>query len=106
LTATNPHISIVGHITVEELRARITRNDIANGFANRFLFAMVKRSKNLPFGGNLDESTISELGNLLKAAVDKAKGVGRVTMASEARSEWAAVYDSLSDGQEGLLGAI
>ena len=42
----------VGHITADELRARITRTDMANGFANRFLFALVKRSKLLPFGGD------------------------------------------------------
>jgi hypothetical protein len=52
LRATGAHISIVGHITVEELRARLTRTDTANGFANRFLFALVKRSKVLPFGGS------------------------------------------------------
>ena len=49
LCATSPHISIIGHITTEELRARLTRTDSANGFANRFLFVLVKRSKELPF---------------------------------------------------------
>jgi Primase C terminal 2 (PriCT-2) len=40
-----------GHITIDELRARLTRTDAANGFANRFLFPLVRRSKELPFGG-------------------------------------------------------
>ncbi len=31
LSSTDPHISIVGHITEDELRARITRTDAANG---------------------------------------------------------------------------
>jgi Protein of unknown function (DUF3987) len=53
LTATNPHISVIGHITEIELKARLTRTDAANGFANRFLFVLVKRSQKLPFGGNL-----------------------------------------------------
>ena len=65
-TATDPHISIVGHITIEELRARITRTDMANGFANRFLFAVVKRSKKLPFGGSLGADEIEKLGNRLR----------------------------------------
>ena len=34
--ATNPHISIVAHITAEELKEKISRNDLFNGFANRF----------------------------------------------------------------------
>ena len=45
LRATGAHISIVGHITVDELRARLTRTDTANGFANRFLFMLVRRSR-------------------------------------------------------------
>jgi uncharacterized protein DUF3987 len=106
LTATNPHISIVGHITVEELRARITRTDMANGFANRFLFVVVRRSKKLPFGGDLGPEEITKLGGRLQSAIGDAKSVGRVTMTPTARKEWAVVYESLSDGQPGLLGAI
>jgi hypothetical protein len=37
LKATDAHISIIGHITQDESRARLTRTDMANGFANRFL---------------------------------------------------------------------
>ena len=32
LKATGAHISIIGHITKDELKARLTRTDIANGF--------------------------------------------------------------------------
>ena len=32
LLATGAHISMIGHITEDELRARITRTDLANGF--------------------------------------------------------------------------
>jgi Bifunctional DNA primase/polymerase, N-terminal/Primase C terminal 1 (PriCT-1) len=51
ITATGTHISIIGHITVDELRAELTQTDTANGFANRFLFLCVRRSKCLPRGG-------------------------------------------------------
>ena len=36
LKATGAHISIIGHITTEELRVRMNRTELANGFANRF----------------------------------------------------------------------
>ena len=36
LKATGAHISVVAHITKDELRARLTRTDMCNGFANRF----------------------------------------------------------------------
>jgi hypothetical protein len=106
LRATNAHISIVGHITEEELRSRITRTDMANGFANRFLFALVKRSKELPFGGNLSDSQLLHLGEQLQGIIEAAQGVGLITLSSAARAEWARVYSALSAGQSGLLGAI
>jgi hypothetical protein len=37
LCATGAHISVVGHVTQDEVRARLTQTDRANGFANRFL---------------------------------------------------------------------
>lgn len=55
-TATDPHISILGHITLDELRRRLTEAAIANGLANRFLFIAARRSKLLPDGGSLTEA--------------------------------------------------
>ena len=106
LTATDAHISIIGHITEDELRSRITRTDLANGFANRFLFALIRRSKELPFGGDLTDSEILHLGERLKSTIEWAKRAGRVTMTDAAKAMWAAVYGALSAGQPGLLGAV
>lgn len=51
LIATNPHLSIVGHITPDELSSKIKSVDITNGFANRFLFMMVKGGEDHSDGG-------------------------------------------------------
>jgi hypothetical protein len=106
LTATDAHISVIGHITEDELRARINRTDLANGFANRFLFAMIRRSKELPFGGVLTDSEIFTLGERLKDIIENSKTAGRLSMTDAARAKWAAVYSALSAPQSGLLGAI
>jgi hypothetical protein len=53
--ATNAHISIIGHITKEELLRFITDTELANGLANRFLWVLVRRSKILPEGGGTPE---------------------------------------------------
>jgi hypothetical protein len=106
LSATDAHISIIGHITVDELRVRLGRTELANGFANRFLFALVKRSKILPFGGEPPDSEILRLRERLKSAIEKAKPIGRVGMTDAAKSKWAAVYPELSAGKPGLLGAV
>jgi len=49
--ATGAHLSLVGHITADELRRHLDETEYANGFANRLLFVAVKRAKLLPFGG-------------------------------------------------------
>ena len=89
LKATGAHISIVAHITEAEVRARPTRTDIANGFANRFLFCLVRRSKLLPFGGHVDDAVMQKLAARLAKAVEFAKGVGRVRMSDAAARAWA-----------------
>jgi len=109
LKATGAHISIVGHITVDELRARLTRTDAANGYANRFLFPLVKRSKELPFGGDtLDDRVLVELGDRFKKVVDRelATPTGKIGWTPPAAEVWKGVYGPLSRGQPGLLGAV
>src|SRR5262249_8844348 len=70
------------------------------------LFALIRRSKDLPFGGELTDSEILHLGTELTKAVEFAKSVGRVTLTDGAKAKWAQVYGALSAGQAGLLGAI
>jgi hypothetical protein len=100
------HISIIGHSTEEELRRELDRVAMANGLANRFLFACVRRSQCLPFGGVLDAERICELGRLTGEVVREAKKLGRIGMTAEAREIWSSVYPSLSEEKPGLLGAI
>ena len=50
LKATNAHVSLVGHINEHELLRYLTETETANGFANRFVWLSVKRSKVLPRG--------------------------------------------------------
>jgi hypothetical protein len=59
LRATDPHISIVGHTTRDDLLKYLTETEHANGFGNRFLWCSVKRSRLLPNGGALNEPCTS-----------------------------------------------
>jgi hypothetical protein len=104
--ATGAHLSIVGHITQDELRATLDSVSIANGYANRFLWFMVRRARMLPFGGALDEETMIDLGRRTGAAVEAARKVEWVAMTADAREAWQRVYPVLSDGKPGILGAI
>jgi hypothetical protein len=103
---TKPLISIVGHITIEELRQKLEETSVANGFANRFLFACIRRSKILPHGGALDENAIDLLGVATLEASTAARTLARVTMTPAAAQLWSDVYPQLSEGQPGMLGAV
>ena len=104
--ATGALVSIVGQITEEELRRRLDRTEMANGFANRFLFVCAKRSRFLPHGGALDAEQIVDLGTCIGGAISFAKNVKRVEMDDAAKNEWERVYYDLSADQPGLLGAL
>jgi hypothetical protein len=104
--ATGAHITIIGHITADELRHDLDRVSMANGYANRFLFALTKRSNVLPFGGALEEETICDLGRRTAAAIVAARNISGVTMTSAAKADWREIYPILSEGEPGLLGAM
>jgi len=106
IAATDSHVSIIGHVTDDELRAALTKVEMANGFANRFLFARVKRSKLLPHGGHLDDATLQELGEQVRERLRQARERGRITMTDTAAEAWEKNYPLLSDDRPGLLGAI
>jgi hypothetical protein len=104
--ATGACISIIGHITSTELRECLDRTEMANGFANRFLFACVRRSKFLPFGGELREQEIAEMGAKVRDAIARARLIGNVAMTDEAKEGWRQLYEQLSGDRPGLLGAL
>lgn len=68
LRATGAHISILGQIIAEELVRKLSDVESANGFANRFLFCCVRRSKYLPDGGRLDRDELEGLADLVGRA--------------------------------------
>lgn len=104
--ATEAHISILGQITQEELKKEISDVDLVNGLANRFLWFMVERSKLLPSGGYFHKVDIAPLMKKISAAVKFASIAGEMTRDKEAELLWEKVYEPLSTGASGLVGAV
>jgi uncharacterized protein DUF3987 len=100
----NGFISIVGHITIEELRQKLDHTSMANGYANRFLYGCVHRSKMLPFGG--DALDAADLRTRTRNALETARNFERVNMTAAAMELWVAVYPQLSGEVLGLLGSL
>jgi hypothetical protein len=104
--ATGAHISILGHITAQELRRYLNETELGNGFGNRFLWLCVKRSKLLPEGGRLNHDDALHFTGQLVQTVAWARQVKEVRRSPKARTLWAEVYPELSEGRAGLIGAV
>ena len=107
VTATGAHVCIIGHVTGDELRSELTATDTANGFANRFLFVAVRRSKLLPFGGDdVDPAELQAFIDRIRDRACMARTRRRLRFTGEAKAAWATVYPQLSAGTDGLHGAV
>jgi hypothetical protein len=111
LRATGAHVSIVGNITDRELRSSLSSRDMANGFANRFLWVAAERSQLLPEGGNLTDDVLMPLALRLRNAMEKAQpsagGFREYRRDKSAGRLWnERVYPRLTAERPGLVGAI
>lgn len=106
ISATGAHISIVAQCTVEELTRYLTETERANGFANRFVFLLGRRSKEIPNPRTISDSVLKPLIGRLRAACEFSKEVSEVIRDKAAESEWAEAYGALSAGKPGMVGAI
>jgi hypothetical protein len=105
LKATGAHISIVGHVTQDELSRTLSATDVFSGFVNRFLIAAVRRTKELPHGGNLSQVDFAGEVRRLRESVEFARTVERITMDDGARAEWERFYPALTRDRPGMFGA-
>ena len=106
LRATEAFVSIVGHITRTELTALLARTDAANGLANRFAWFCVRRSKELPEGGEFHSVDWAPAVARLRERFHHARSVMLMRRDDEARAAWNAVYGDLTAGKPGLLGSV
>jgi hypothetical protein len=104
--ATDPHVSILGHITAEELHAKLTSTDAHNGVGNRILWVYVRRSKCLAFTPRPDQDVLEQLAGELAQRITNAQTIGLVEWADDAAQAWEKIYPSLTAGRAGLVGSL
>jgi hypothetical protein len=100
--ATGAHISIMGHITREELVKELTSSDISNGFANRFLWISVMRQRLLPDGGKpIDlralEAKLRKNIKLVNGALQRSDDAGLF---------WHQIYHEMAPQRPGIWGSV
>jgi hypothetical protein len=104
LTATDPHIALLGQISAEELRSLVSDVDFTGGLLNRFLFVHVERTRLLPFGGDVPVTALAPLVERLRYRLPAARAVGLVTFTSDGADWWRGHYAELSTGRAGRVG--
>lgn len=104
--ATGAHISLIGHITREELRRHTTTIELANGYLNRFLLIACRRQRLLPEGGDQNPLHGSGLDRRLAAAIQHAQRAGPLRLDDDARALWHDAYQRLAQPQPGILGQV
>jgi hypothetical protein len=101
----NVSIANVSHITMSELKAKLTETDKANGFANRFLLIYSQRAKILP-DPIMPDVALDEVVAELDKAVEASECVGLVVRDSDAKIIWDEEYKRLTDRGDSLIDTI
>lgn len=112
LTKNNPvtvrgaHISILTHITMQELAVCLGEVQAVNGFGNRFLWICARRAKLVPLPARMPDVELAPLQRELWRLVGLAQRRGTMTMTPPAVALWESLYTELSQEHSGLAGSI
>jgi hypothetical protein len=104
--ASDPHISLIGHITKTELIKLFSDTDLMNGLGNRFLWICSRQSKSLPFPEAMSINIIGDLAGQIISAENFAKNQKCIGMSEEAKQLWYDIYDYLGRPIPGVLGVV
>lgn len=103
---TGAHVNIIGHITIDEFKAKASSVEIANGFVNRWLFCCARRTKYVSRPKPMEQAVVDSLGRRLADAVVFAQELGRaVELDEQAVGLWDRAYRILTQDVSGVLGA-
>ena len=112
LTKNNPvtvraaHISILTHITMQELAVCLGEVQAVNGFGNRFLWICARRAKLVPLPARMPDVELAPLQRELWRLVGLAQRRGTMPMTPPAVALWESLYTELSQEHSGLAGSI
>ncbi len=102
LKATDPHIAILGHITLEEFRAKMQDSEMAGGTYNRFLPVFCHRNLILPGSRGASAELITNLAASWRTVLADAARVDEVEFSALAWELYCeGVYPALSGDAAG-----
>ena len=106
IKATGAHIGIIGHITCQELNMLLSSTDTWNGFANRFLWACVRRSRHVALPTLMPDEEINYISKNLSHILKYSSQQSRIILTSEAEELWVEEYSILTIDALDRFGAV
>jgi len=103
LRASDPHISLIGHTTREELAGTLKPVELENGMANRVLWCAARRTRDMPNAEILDWRSYPDILDRLKAIfrqrLPNTDDPAFFPRTDEAKSYWDHLYRKLNSGK-------
>lgn len=106
IKATGAHVVIVAHITKADLSSLLNGVQIANGFANRFLWVLVHRTQLLAMPEPMPSKAIKKYQEIVASSIEAARKLGTVKMSDKAKRLWEELYPTLTMDYSGAAGSI
>lgn len=107
MTATDPMVSIIGHITDAELYKLLSPTEIYNGMANRFIFMRALKDKVLPNPEPLNPTVKEQLQVKLRERIAFAKSKAyEISFTRDGHIYWEEFYRSLNDDDQTVVGVL
>jgi hypothetical protein len=106
LAATGAHISLCAHITETELLKHLSDIEAANGFGNRYLFCLARRSKVMAITGQPDQEELRALALRIRQNQEAVRKCSEIVFSDEANELWESVYPELSQEKFGMFGHL
>lgn len=106
ISSTSAHVCIVAHITKGELETHLQNVELLNGFANRFLWALVHRSKLVSIPKAIPCNILDKFQAMLADRLRFGQQCQNLTFADETKELWNTIYPWLSRDKVGMVGAV
>lgn len=100
------HVSIAAHVTMLELKQKLTSTEAGNGFGNRFMWLAVRRTKLVPFPVS-PRDIVTPYVHSLYRAIEMAQTAHELKLSDLAADRWETLYGEISArSRYGLLGSL
>lgn len=103
---TNAHVGIVAHITIKELKSLLSKDELYNGFANRFLWCCAERKSVVALPVGIPKDKLHDIQAKVLDCLAISKIVRRYPLTNNAKSLWVNIYPTLCYDKDNRISDI